>query len=87
MIFALDSSFTSVGKAGIGAYFLECISRDIDTLDVGVGIHRTEDGYQRRLSDRFPFAIYYTVETDAVRVWRVLDLRRDPVWLRHELRE
>jgi hypothetical protein len=27
------------------------------------------------------------VETDAVRVWRVLDLRRDPVWLRHELRK
>jgi hypothetical protein len=27
------------------------------------------------------------VETDAVRVWRVLDLRRDPVWLRQELRK
>jgi hypothetical protein len=27
------------------------------------------------------------VETDDVRVWRVLDLRRDPVWLRQELRK
>jgi plasmid stabilization system protein ParE len=74
-------------QVGIGTYFLECISRDIDALEVEVGIHRTEDGYHRRLSDRFPFAIYYTVETDAVRVWRVLDLRRDPVWLRQELRK
>jgi hypothetical protein len=68
MIFALDSSFTSIGKSASALTFLECISRDIDALEVEVGIHRTEDGYHRRLSCRFPFAIYYTVETDVVQV-------------------
>lgn len=73
-------------QSGIGAYFIDCISRDIDALEVEAGIHRVKDGYHRRLSDRFPHAIYYTVDTDVVRVWRVLDLRRDPAWVRSELR-
>ncbi len=73
-------------QSGVGTYFLQCIFRDIDGLEVEAGIHRVEDGYHRRLSDRFPHAIYYTVDSDAVRVWRILDLRRDPAWTRRELR-
>ncbi len=28
-----------------------------------------------------PDAVYYTVVGNAVKVWRVLDLRRDPKWI------
>ena len=39
-------------------------------------------GYHRMLSKRFPFAIYYDLHKDEIRVWRVLDCRRDPRWLK-----
>jgi plasmid stabilization system protein ParE len=74
-------------QEGVGAYFLECLFRDIDALREQAGIHRLEDGYHRRLSDRFPCAVYYTIEDEAVKIWRVLDLRRDPAWRQSELRK
>jgi hypothetical protein len=39
------------------------------------------------LSKRFPFGIYYEVEDDVVYVYAILDLRRDPLWIRKRLRE
>jgi hypothetical protein len=39
----------------------------------------------RLLSKRFPFAIYYRIESDEVRVYAVLDCRRDPAWIRKRL--
>ena len=39
------------------------------------------------LSNRFPFGIYYEVEDDVVYVYAILDLRRDPLWIRKRLRE
>ena len=35
------------------------------------------------LSKRFPFGIYYEVEDDVVYVYAILDLRRDPLWIRN----
>ena len=74
-------------EAGIGAYFLDCLFSDIDSLLVYAGIHQIVFGYHRCLSKRFPFAIYYTVEQDVVRVHAVLDCRRNPTWIRRRLRE
>jgi len=37
------------------------------------------------LSKRFPFAVYYRVENAIVRVYAVLDCRRDPSWIRDRL--
>ena len=73
--------------AGIGAYFLDCLFSDIDSLLVYAGIHQIVFGYHRCLSKRFPFAIYYTVEQDLVRVHAVLDCRRNPTWIRKRLME
>jgi hypothetical protein len=39
------------------------------------------------LCKRFPFAIYYELERDAAFVYAVLDMRRDPLWIRGELRK
>jgi hypothetical protein len=37
------------------------------------------------LAKRFPFAIYYDVSETAIIVIAVLDLRRNPTWLRKQL--
>ena len=71
---------------GLGQHFLECLFTDIESLTRFAGIHETVDGFKRLLSKRFPFAIYYTVVGDRVRVSAVLDCRRDPFWIQRRLR-
>lgn len=39
------------------------------------------------LSKRFPFGIYYEVENGTVYVYAILDLRREPLWVRKQLRK
>jgi len=39
------------------------------------------------LSKRFPFGIYYKMEDDVGYVYAILDLRRDPLWIRKRLRK
>ncbi|MBU4259729.1 MAG: hypothetical protein L6263_01860 [Desulfobacteraceae bacterium] len=34
---------------------------------------------------RFPFAIYYGIEENEVRIYAVIDCRRDPAWIRRRL--
>jgi plasmid stabilization system protein ParE len=72
---------------GVGAYFLDTLLSDIDSLVVNAGIHPVHFGnYHRLLSKRFPFAIYYLVEEQIARVYAVLDCRRSPAWTRKKLR-
>lgn len=37
------------------------------------------------LASRFPFGIYYREHGDEIQVFAVLDLRRDPSWIRKEI--
>jgi plasmid stabilization system protein ParE len=71
---------------GIGAYFLDSLYSDIDSLLISAGMHSVHfEKYHRLLSKRFPFAIYYRVEEETVLVYAVLDCRRDPAWIRNKL--
>ena len=72
---------------GVGWYFLETLNSDIESLRPYAGIHQRVFGYHRMLSKRFPFGIYYDLHQDQIRVWRVLDCRRDPHWTRLQLRK
>ncbi len=70
----------------VGAYFVDTLISDIDSLIVTAGVHQTHfGGYYRLLSKRFPFAIYYRVENQTARVYAVLDCRRSPAWIRNRL--
>jgi hypothetical protein len=71
---------------GLGDYFLSCLFSDIDSLQFFAGVHPLYYGYHRLLSKRFPFAVYYRVEEGVVRVYAVLDCRRDPSWTRMRLK-
>jgi plasmid stabilization system protein ParE len=71
---------------GLGSYFRESILADVDALAVHGGVHAKVFGNHRSLSKRFPFAIYYRVEADVVRVRAILDCRRNPSWIRRRIR-
>ena len=73
-------------QPGLGAYFLDSVFADIDSLALYAGIHRKVFGAHRLLARTFPFAVYYDVTADTAQVKAVLDCRRDPKWIRQKLR-
>ena len=70
---------------GLGDYFRACLISDIESLVYFAGIHEVEYGYHRALSKRFPFGIYYRIDEALVTVVAILDLRREPLWIRDRL--
>jgi hypothetical protein len=72
-------------RTGVGGYFLESLLADIQSLHQYAGVHAREFGYHRMLAKRFPFAVYYRIEEENIRVYAVLDLRRNPAWIRNRL--
>lgn len=78
--------FYAAQAEGLGAYFIDSLYSDIDSLKFFGGIHQViAGGYYRMLSKRFPFAIYYLLKDETVFVDAVLDCRRNPVWIRKRL--
>ena len=72
----LDPIFSQ--NFGLGQYFLDSLFSDIDSLQLFAGIHSWYFGYQRLLSKRFPFTIYYRVDNGIIKIHAVLDCRQDP---------
>jgi hypothetical protein len=70
---------------GIGDYCADSLVADIESLALYHGIHAKRYGFHRMLAHRFPFGIYYLDSKTETRVLAVLDLRRDPNWIRKEL--
>jgi hypothetical protein len=71
---------------GLGDYFTSCLRADIEGLKITAGIHREVAGFHRLLSKVFPHGIFYTVRSDQVTVWAVIDLRRNPDWISSRLK-
>ena len=68
--------FYEVQQPGLGDYFASCLRADIDGLKITAGIHRTVfRDYRRLLSRVFPYAIYYTLDSNEAVVWAVVDCR------------
>ncbi len=66
-------------QAGLGEYFLDSLSADIDALILFAGVHPKPFGrFHRTLAKRFPFAIYYDLDGETATVVAVLDCRQDP---------
>lgn len=73
--------FYEKNAAGLGDYFLDCIQADVRSLKLYAGIHEMSEGFHRMLAKRFPFAVYYLIENEAIDVYAILDCRRDPEWI------
>ena len=78
--------FYECHASGLGKYFRESILKDVDALASHGGVYAKVFGYHRSLTKRFPFAIYYRVEANVVRVRAILDCRRNPSWIRRRVR-
>lgn len=75
-------------EKGLGDYYLTNLFADIESLHKYGGIHRqTYRGFHSALSKRFPFAIYYTVEDETVRIRSIVDCRKRPSWIRRHLKD
>jgi len=79
--------FYEAREPGVGDYFVESIPSDPGSLVLYAAMHPVRFGLHRMLSNRFPFGIYYEVERDTAFVYAILDMRRDPLWIRGELRK
>lgn len=73
-------------ESGVGAYFEKSVMADIRSLQIYAGVHEIHfQHYHRMIASRFPFAIFYEVEGEVIRVFAVLDTRRDPEWISKRL--
>jgi len=71
--------FYEAQSAGLGRYFIDCLSTDIDSLKLFAGIHpKPLMGLHRTNSKRFPYSIYYDLFDDCAYVVAVLDARQNP---------
>ncbi|MGI8906982.1 MAG: type II toxin-antitoxin system RelE/ParE family toxin [Candidatus Sumerlaeaceae bacterium] len=78
-------SFYEQQGDGLGDYFVNSLFSDIDSLCLHAGVHVTVYGYHRMVAKRFPFSIYYRIDNNVAYVWRVIDSRREPRWIREQL--
>jgi hypothetical protein len=62
---------------GLGASFTDRLFDDLKRLEGEAGIHEVVFGMHRKLSRRFPCAIYYRMASSVIDVVAVLDCRRD----------
>jgi hypothetical protein len=72
---------------GLGAYFHDSLFSDVESLLLYAGIHPIVFGSHRCFSRRFPFAIYYVVEGETIRVQAVYDCRKNPAKIRRRLKK
>jgi plasmid stabilization system protein ParE len=72
-------------EQGVGEYFYDSLFAEIDSLVLYAGVHPIRFGFHRLLARRFPYAVYYRVIASEAVVFRVLDCRRDPRWIRKTL--
>ena len=78
--------FYEAQSDGLGIYFLDCLTSDIESLRLFAGIHpKPLGGFHRTLSKRFPFAIYYDVNGSTAVVAAVLDCRQNPSTIQSRL--
>lgn len=85
----LDDGKLFYNKQGrsVGDYFWDTLLSDIESLVVYAGIHRKKYGYYQMFSKRFPYAVYYEIKNEIVYVVAVLPMRKDPAWIRKQIKE
>ncbi len=66
-------------QIGLGEDFAKGIQDEIDSLSMNLKIHaRVYRDVRKAVVHRFPYCIYYTIESDRVRIISVFHAKRDP---------
>ncbi len=81
------SSFYQHQEKKLGKYFLDSIFADIESLQIYYGVHIQIYGFYRLLAKRFPYAIYYRIEEELIKVYAVLDCRSNPLKIQKTLED
>jgi toxin ParE1/3/4 len=64
---------------GLGDDFIDEVESGIRTILLDPTVWRVlEDDVRRFLIRRFPYGIYYTLESEVVVIWAIKHLHRDP---------
>jgi hypothetical protein len=73
-------------EPGLGTYFLDSLTADIDSLQIFAGVYpKPLADFHRALARRFPYAIYYDFVGETAYVAAVLDCRQKPAAIRSKL--
>jgi plasmid stabilization system protein ParE len=73
-------------KPGLGNYFRSCLIADIESLTLFAGIHpKIGLHLHKTVSNRFPYAIFYTFNGETASVAAVLDSRQNPARVQQHL--
>ena len=75
------------GGEYLGSYFFDTLFSEIDSLVIYAGIHPKRYGFYWALAHHFPYSIYYTIEEGVVKVYAIVDNRRDPGWISRHLQD
>ena len=70
--------FYELQEESVGSYFIDTLYSDVDSLVLYAGIHRKVRDYFCMFSKRLPYAVFYKIEENEIRIYRVLDCRQDP---------
>lgn len=74
----LAAAFYEDQREELGEEFIDAVFADLSTLEHHGGTHRIVHGCHRKLTTRFPFAIFYVIADSTVDVIAILDCRQDP---------
>jgi plasmid stabilization system protein ParE len=75
---AIAASWYEAQRPGLGAEFIDDVSRTVMTLaDNPLRNRVVQAGVRRLMARRFPYAIAYRVDGDAVMVISILHMSRD----------
>lgn len=74
-------------REGLGTYFTDRLFEDLVRLEREAGIHESVFGFHRKLSQRFPYAIYSKISASIIDVLAVLDCRREPASIPQRLKD
>ncbi|MFT7640325.1 MAG: plasmid stabilization system protein ParE [Pirellulaceae bacterium] len=72
------ASFYEIQREGLGNEFVESVFADLAVLELQAGVHRKINGCHRKLTTRFPYGIYYLVDSSIVDVVAILHCRENP---------
>jgi plasmid stabilization system protein ParE len=80
------SDFYESCDRGLGAYFVDCLLSDIESLKIFAGVDAKRFRFHRMVSKRFPYSIYHDVVGDRVDIYGVFGDRQRPEIIENALK-
>lgn len=80
------AAFYDDSEPGGGLYFLQRLRESAKEMVRSAGTHSKRFGFHFCMITKFPVAMYYRKDGEVVRLCAILDCRRNPRWIRRQLK-